>query len=149
MTENQSENWVVDCSDDESLRASGISGETSDKSKVWEPSGPKIAFLYKQLEKMGAIDLKWQCPGRRSPSVHSPASGERKFMDTSEQPKASSEPNEFDFDEDFDDLSSNKITTLRRKSIGQQPKRVAKLDNVMKDIKKYHSLEQAPRKSTD
>lgn len=40
-------------------------------SSTWEPKPEDIIRLYTTLEKKGILELEWQCPGRRSPSVHS------------------------------------------------------------------------------
>jgi uncharacterized protein with WD repeat len=142
--------WTVECSDEESYQASSSHRMINGK-KVWEPSGQQIAFLYRQLEKSGSIDLKWQCPGRRSPSVHSNSQGSDKKLDTGENSKTVDEPNEFDFDEDIlDQPSANKPLVPRRKSATTQAtkKQVAKLDKVMNDMKKYQILDQQQRKSS-
>ena len=108
------DDWKVECSDEDSY-------PEVKPSKEWEPNGQQIAMLYRQLEKIGSIDLKWQCPGRRSPSVHSSSLGmDKKMTDANEQSKKTIEPNEFDFDDDFmDEPTMNKVTVPRRKSTTQ------------------------------
>lgn len=121
MTDVQKEDgeWEVGCSDEESYAPAGV-----DKPDLrnWEPTGVQIALLYKQLEKIGSIDLKWQCPGRRSPSVHSNTTGaEKKSQELSDQAKKVVEPNEFDFDDDaFDEpVGQTSKLAVRRKSTTQ------------------------------
>lgn len=106
-----SEGWFVNCSDDENEDQRIVNG-----SKVWEPEGDKIAQLYSEIEKKGFIDLKWTCPGRRSPSINSTAhSSEKKSSDPNDGNIKSNEPNEFDFDEDIFDVPA-KVSAPRRRS---------------------------------
>lgn len=115
MSQDNSD-WTVSCSDEESYQPNSSQREVNGK-KVWEPSGQQIAFLYRQLEKSGSIDLKWQCPGRRSPSVHSNSQSNDKKLDTMDNSKLAPEPNEFDFDEDIlDQPSMSSKLVPRRKS---------------------------------
>lgn len=118
MSDEQSEDWTVPCSDDEAYQDSPPA--TEGKKRVYEPSGAQIAMLYRQLEKSGAIDLKWQCPGRRSPSVHSNSQVNEKKQSESGDNSKKIEPNEFDFDDEmFDEPSASKIAVPRRKSTSQ------------------------------
>lgn len=103
---NDSE-WAVDCSDEESYASMGSKKMVNGR-MVWEPNGKQMAFLYQQLEKSGCMDLRWQCPGRRSPSVHSvtQAAAEKKTANTSETSAKVSAVTEFDFDEEFADTNA-------------------------------------------
>lgn len=60
-----SEDWVVECSDDE------LATEAKESGDNWEPTPNEIMTMYELLESKGVLDLEWQCPGRRSPSVNS------------------------------------------------------------------------------
>lgn len=109
------QDWKVSCSDDEGY------GRIDSSNTSWEPPVKQIALLYQQLEKNGSLDLKWQCPGRRSPSVHS-TSGQTVDKSKTSNMTDSSKPNsavtEFDFDEEFADSNpaTAKLSAPRRKN---------------------------------
>lgn len=121
MSDPQLDDWTVPCSDEEAEQSDSLAARAADGKRCYEPSGSQIAMLYRQLERTGAIDLKWQCPGRRSPSVHSNSQlGDKKQSDASDASRKTSESNEFDFDDAvFDEPSANKIAAPRRKSTSQ------------------------------
>jgi hypothetical protein len=78
------------------------------------------------------MDLRWQCPGRRSPSVHSvsQAGGDKKSgaggsesASSSKAAAAAAAVTEFDFDEEFADTSAAtaKLTSIpNRRKTGNQ-----------------------------
>jgi len=112
--EDNLEDWKVSCSDDEGY------GGRSDKDGKWEPPIDQVIMFYQRLQENGSLELKWSCPGRRSPSLESESQlgSERKSSNasTSDTTKASTE---FDFDEEFADSVSNPTTKLsasRRKN---------------------------------
>lgn len=121
--EDESE-WTVECSDEETYNNVGTNRQVERKT-IWEPSGKQIAFLYQQLEKTGCIDLRWQCPGRRSPSVHSvtQGAGDKKSANANESNSKVSVVTEFDFDEEFADTNAAtaKLTAIpNRRKTGNQ-----------------------------
>ncbi|XP_067122687.1 PAXIP1-associated glutamate-rich protein 1 [Centruroides vittatus] len=139
-TTESEEDWRVSCSDEE-----------KESCRIWEPKPEEILDLYIKLEKRGILDLEWQCPGRRSPSVHSSESEcvDRKQMDDEDLKLKRCEPNEFDFDDEMSDGSTQKITPIRRTPVGgssSAQKRVARLDKVMLDIRRYRHLDEMDKK---
>ena len=145
--------WSIDVSDDEKY---GTNLTRQGKVTKWEPSPTRIAFLYQQLEKNGSLDLKWKCPGRRSPSVHSPAAGnnvlERNKVNVVDANKQSNLlASEFEFDEKFGDFNPTSTVTSvnRRKPVNQGSRKVAKLENVMNNLKKYQIMDSQTKKSSN
>ena len=121
--ENESD-WTVECSDEETHSKNWTQRQVDGKT-VWEPPGKQIAFLYQQLEKTGCMDLRWQCPGRRSPSVHSVSqgAGDKKSASASETGSKVAVVTEFDFDEEFADTNAAtaKLTAIpNRRKTGNQ-----------------------------
>jgi len=57
----------------------------------------------------------------------------------------SAELNEFDFDSQPD--KPTKKFTLKRAPARQQPKKVARMDKVFNDIRKYQKMDEAAKKS--
>jgi PAXIP1-associated protein, putative len=111
------EDWVVNCSDEELYDVKNRMTVVKGK-EVWEPSEDKIANLYLQIEKNGALDLKWVCPGRRSPSIHTNLTSEnRKQIETNDSNTALAEPNQFDFDEEVNTVSIPKVNVVKRRSL--------------------------------
>lgn len=117
--------WTVACSDEETCSKTWTVREVAGK-RVWEPtSGKQIAFLYQQLEKTGCMDLRWQCPGRRSPSVHSASqgTGDKKAANASEASSKAPVVTEFDFDEEFADTNAATVKVAaipNRRKTGNQ-----------------------------
>lgn len=108
---------TVDCSDDELYDVKNRITTNHKGEKVWEPEGAKIAELYSQIEKDQVLTLKWTCPGRRPPSSHSDSTEERKIQIESLDIKdKSSESNQFDFDEDQPQNSTNFLKVAKRRS---------------------------------
>ncbi|XP_077554636.1 PAXIP1-associated glutamate-rich protein 1-like [Haemaphysalis longicornis] len=134
------EDWKVDCSDEEKyLPPRDDHGGTSD----WEPRPEEIVELYTTLAEKGSLELEWRCPGRRSPSVHSNESEGADRRAVAEDETKTSEPNEFDFDDEGPDPScSPKITPRRRAApVSSVQKRVAKFDKVVFDVRRQRELE--------
>ena len=111
--------FVVDCSDDESYENNESNYRIVNGKKVWEPNGQQIASLYRQLEAKGFIELRWQCPGRRSPSVHNINLNDRQKTEpidneTNLSDKTSDLLNEFDFDTEFN--TESQVVNIATKS---------------------------------
>lgn len=145
MSNIASDELFVDCSDEESYQMDGTFSKVDGKIN-WTPNPTRIAELYQQIEKNGVLDLKWTNPGRRSPSDHSSSQNVEGKSDSEEQ-KPSDGPTAFDFDESdiFDSDPTNKLlATSRRKSSvsSASTKKVAKLDKVIGDMKKYQIIDQ-------
>ncbi|KAG8181092.1 hypothetical protein JTE90_016605 [Oedothorax gibbosus] len=132
------EDWVVDCSDDE------LANEAKESGDMWEPTPSEIMTMYELLESKGVLEFEWQCPGRRSPSVNSTQSDLlEKGTASDEDNKAEAEPNEFDFDDEFAvDKPSPKISPRKRAQATSAQKRVARLDKVMFDIQRHRKLDE-------
>lgn len=131
-----------DCSDEEIYKADSTFSKMDGKID-WKPNPTRIAELYRQIESNGTIDLKWINPGRRSPSDHS--SSQNVDIKTESDETKPSETNAFDFDESdiFDTDHSNKVLAATRKKSGSSStKKVAKLDKVIGDMKKYQIIDQ-------
>ena len=121
------DNFVVDCSDDENYDNNESNYRLVLEQRVWEPKGGQIAQLYRQLESKGFIELRWQCPGRRSPSVHNIAIGGQR-SDTNDNDlnindnKTNDLLNEFDFESEMDtklsNMGSKASQPQRRRSAG-------------------------------
>lgn len=136
------EDWKVSCSDEEKYlppRDDHGVGRPSD----WEPKPEEIARLYATLVEKGSLDLEWQCPGRRSPSIHSNESDGADRRAVEENEMKTSEPNEFDFDDEGPDPNcSPKITPRRRAAPATSAqKRVAKFDKVVFDVRRQRELD--------
>ncbi|CAN7997272.1 unnamed protein product [Ixodes hexagonus] len=133
------DDWRVCCSDDEKFpaRTTDARGNPS-----WEPNPEEIIELYSSLSKKGVLDLEWQCPGRRSPSVHSNESDGADRRAAEEDEAKPVEPNEFDFDDEgLEPKCSPKITPRRRTTPSSTQKRIAKFDKVMFDVRRQRELE--------
>ena len=145
MSSNVSEDLLAECSDEETFQKCGTLTKVDGKIE-WRPDPARIAQLYQQVEKHGVIDLKWTNPGRRSPSDHS-SSQNTEVKSESEEIKVSEGPTAFDFDEHdiFDNDPSDKLlsTSRRKPSVSSNSnKKVAKLDKVIGDMKKYQIMDQ-------
>lgn len=145
MSTDTTEDWIVDCSDEETYQKNGSFSKVDGKID-WKPDPARIAELYQQIEKSGVVDLKWINPGRRSPSDHSSSQNTENKSEADES-KPSDGPTAFDFDESdvFDEDPSNKLlaTSRRKPSVtSNTTKKVAKLDKVIGDMKKYQIIDQ-------
>lgn len=145
MSTDTTEDWMVDCSDEETYQKNGSFSKVDGKID-WKPDPVRIAELYQQIETSGVVDLKWINPGRRSPSDHSSSQNIENKSETDES-KPSDGPTAFDFDESdvFDEDPSNKLlaSSRRKPSItSNTTKKVAKLDKVIGDMKKYQIIDQ-------
>lgn len=134
-----SENEIIAiCSDDEI----GISYK---EHGTWEPTSEEIVDLYEALDTKGVLDFEWQCPGRRSPSATSIKSDfiEKGTLSDDDVNKLT-EPNEFDFKDEFSlENPSPKISPRRRANqASSAQKRVARLDKVMYDIQRHRKLDE-------
>lgn len=58
MDDSEDQNWSIDCSDD----------ELKNCSDPWEPNPEEIDLMYSLLNKGELPELKWKCPGYRTPS---------------------------------------------------------------------------------
>ncbi|CAG2170667.1 unnamed protein product [Oppiella nova] len=98
--------FAIECSDDDNYdNNSAVNTREVNGRREWEPNGADIRRLYSHLSARGVLELRWQCPGRRSPSVHGLA--------LHGKPDATADPiaaqtdaktaakNEFDFESDF------------------------------------------------
>lgn len=141
VSTTEDEEWSVPHSDEESYSYS----ETSGGQSAWEPSPADIIQLYQVLGSKGILDLEWQCPGRRSPSVHSNESEsiDKRPMDSEDNNK-NFEPNEFDFEDEGPPESSSPQITPRRRTTpaNSAQKRIARLDKVMFDIRRYRKMDE-------
>ncbi|XP_054163377.1 mucin-2-like [Oppia nitens] len=144
--------FKIECSDDENYDNNENNYRVVNGKKVWEPTGADIARLYQQLEAKGFIELRWQCPGRRSPSVHNLAINNKPDVidnDTNGSDNKSSLMNEFDFENDFNDdhnllpMATKSGSQTKRRSTGI--KKQTNLTKVMADIKKYHFVDQTKK----
>jgi len=124
---NVDKNLNVECSDDENYGNSQDNFRLVDGKRIWEPTGEQIGQLYQQLESKGFIELRWQCPGRRSPSVHSlintinsQKNCETSDHDTNNTDNLKTELNEFDFETDFNNESTigTKVQPRKRSNQG-------------------------------
>lgn len=134
------EDWKVECSDDEKYLSQG----DDHGSGSWEPRPEDIIRLYTTLAEKGTLELEWRCLGRRSPSVHSNESDGAERRAVEEDQTKTSEPNEFDFDDDEgpDTSCSPKITPRRRAAPPSSvQKRVAKFDKVVFDVRRQRELD--------
>lgn len=128
---------IASCSDDEIV-------STWKEKGTWEPTPEEIINMYDMLESKGVLEFEWQCPGRRSPSVSSIKSDliDKNTLSDEDVTKLS-EPNEFDFNDEFGLDPSPKITSRRRGSQATcAQKRVARLDKVMYDIQRHRKLDE-------
>lgn len=121
-------NWRVECSDDENYGNYNDNYRIVNGKRIWEPKGEQIAALYAQLEKKGFIELRWQCPGRRSPSVHSSQhnANDKKNDNMSDtnvgnDNNKANELNEFDFENEFTKETAlpAKVNPRRRSNQGK------------------------------
>ncbi|XP_076369241.1 PTIP binding protein Pa1 isoform X2 [Tachypleus tridentatus] len=149
--ERGQEDWKVSCSDEEKYFGTK---EESVSSQNWEPKAEDIVRLYNILDKRGIIELEWHCPGRRSPSVHSNESEsiDRRMPEIEDSKQL--EPNEFDFDDDGNEVTTPKVTPRHRSTPGSSAqKRVARLEKVMLDIRRHRRLDelegQTPKKGSN
>lgn len=118
QTTNNNE-WQIDYSDDESeLFDPKENYREINGKRVWEPKGSEIAALYFQLEKRGYLDLKWQCPGRRAPSIPTLPVNEDKKQEIPEAGEKQNQSHEFDFEDDFglETAPTAKLNQSRRRS---------------------------------
>lgn len=111
------EEWKVNCSDEETFYGDENNYRIVNGKRIWEPKIEEIVSLYQQLEHKGFIELKWQCPGRRSPSVHSAQQSNEKKPEINDEVHKTNESNEFDFDDDFGKEPSlpTKVTQPRKR----------------------------------
>ena len=111
------EEWKVNCSDEEAFYGDENNYRIVNGKRIWEPKIEEIVSLYQQLEHKGFIELKWQCPGRRSPSVHSAQQSNEKKPEINDEVHKTNESNEFDFDDDFGKEPSlpTKVTQPRKR----------------------------------
>lgn len=58
MTSHEDDNWNIDCSDEEFKNCQD----------PWEPEAEEIDRIYSSLAKGDIPELKWKCPGYRTPS---------------------------------------------------------------------------------
>ena len=58
MENSEEQNWYVECSDD----------ELKDIPDPWEPEPEQIDRIYSLLAKGQLPEIKWKCPGYRTPS---------------------------------------------------------------------------------
>ncbi|CAM1325784.1 Uncharacterised protein g9069 [Pycnogonum litorale] len=115
---------------------------------IWHPKPSIVIELFNELKKVNVIELEWQCPGRRSPSVHNaPESPQESAVSKSNHVLI--EADEFDFGDDSGTLERNSRTPQRglrnispgsAKLKGSAQKRVAKFGNVMFNIRKHREL---------
>ncbi|GFW32486.1 uncharacterized protein TNCV_676451 [Trichonephila clavipes] len=138
MEENDvSDDWVVNCSDDE------LSTSAKDSSNLWEPTPEEIVSMYEILESKGILEFDWQCPGRRSPSVNSMKSDLlEKGPASNEDGKLPAEPNEFDFNDEFSTEQFSPKISARKRGATSAQKRIARLDKVMFDIQRHRKLDE-------
>ena len=134
--------WAVECSDDEKYDPVGK------KKGVWEPDPKDIKALYERLSNGETLTLEWKCRGRRSPT----AEHKEQDMDHTtgtlkeEKPKIEDKsiPTEFDFQDDFDMEPVNPVTPRRTPGSSKTPrtqtKRVARLDNILEDIRRHKKI---------
>ncbi|KAG1664861.1 hypothetical protein GQR58_019624 [Nymphon striatum] len=134
--------------------SSGDEFEESEKANNdWHPKTDKIIELFDQLQKGISLEIEWECPGRRSPSINTPDIP-MELVSTANASKIRKEPDEFDFGDDFgDDFGTKDVSdaltprgslrsnpgSAKNKTGG--PKRVARLDKVMFNIRKYRQLD--------
>ncbi|CAG2101263.1 unnamed protein product [Medioppia subpectinata] len=155
MTAANDQQFCIDCSDDENYDNNDSNDRVVDGKRVWEPSGTDISRLYRELEAKGFIELRWLCPGRRSPSVHN--------LGITPKPEPSDGPvsdtksdlmNEFDFEADFNGdqpvpaIGAKAGAQPKRRAPGpekQCPKKQTNLNKVMADIKKYQFIDHTKR----
>lgn len=133
------DNWRVNCSDEERFNPAKERGVNT----PWEPKAEEILRMYTILSEKGVLELEWQCPGRRSPSVHSNESDGADRRAVEENETKTVEPNEFDFDDEgLEPKPSPKITPRRRTNPpSNAQKRVAKFDKVMLDVRRHRELD--------
>ncbi|XP_014681132.1 PREDICTED: PAXIP1-associated glutamate-rich protein 1-like [Priapulus caudatus] len=137
--QGQDDDWFAACSDDEIYKPDGSLGDD------WHPDPKEIYQLYKRIESNPVLQLQWKNPGRRPPTPDT-GTDDHLPIGTDDSEEKIEESTEFDFDEDFGFETSVSITPRRtprsaRLSHGA-PKRVASLNQVMKDMARHKRLEQ-------
>ncbi|XP_041378701.1 uncharacterized protein LOC121390919 [Gigantopelta aegis] len=150
------QDWYIDGSDDEKYNPAKIPGV------VWQPNPKDILEMFDKLSRDKAVlELKWQCPGRRSPELEKDSDEE---MDDQEQEDdqeevveeevKAPEPSAFDFD-DFGTEPSGNITPRSISGGRKTPhtqKHVARMDKVLDDIRRQqlerNAIKEARRVAT-
>jgi hypothetical protein len=114
---NENNNFCIECSDDENYSNFEDNYRVVNGKRIWEPNGDQIESLYGELETKGFIELKWYCPGRRSPSVNSLIntinSQKTDILDPNHDNdiNKSNHLNEFDFEQEFNNETNHSINT--------------------------------------
>lgn len=138
ITEDQEEEWAVECSDEENYKI----------------GRDDIIEFYTKIANGEALELEWKCPGRRSPTPEPNTENAEEAEVVNREPMTEQKvvvPG-FDFD---DGSSSSGLVTPRRASVGsaKQPrikqKRVAQLDKIMNDMRRHRKMDEESRKSED
>ncbi|ENN73420.1 hypothetical protein HUJ04_004055 [Dendroctonus ponderosae] len=125
MDESEDQNWAVDCSDD----------ELKNCSDPWEPKPEEIDLMYSLLNKGELPELKWKCPGYRTPSPE-----RREAPKEENESKKQDEQDDFDF---MDEMTSPKLK-IRSKGAdtlkGSAKKKTTSLDGVINNMRRHHLL---------
>ena len=127
MNETNDQKFVIECSDDDNYENNDDNYRVVNGKRIWEPNGQLISSLYKQLEAKGFIELRWQCPGRRSPSVHNFNANERQKTESVETEANTSDKNDLMTEFDFETESqlpiakTGPLSGQRRRTTGQFP----------------------------
>ncbi|XP_066256315.1 PAXIP1-associated glutamate-rich protein 1 [Euwallacea similis] len=123
------ESFCIECSDD----------ELKDSGDPWEPDLEEIYRIYSLLSKGEIPQLKWSCPGYRTPSP-----------EPSEEPKEENTEMNTDEQDDFDfmDETSSPRLKIRHNKTGDTLKGSAKkkttsLDGVINNMRRHHLLPSA------
>jgi len=125
MDNAEDKTWQVECSDD----------EIKDPRDPWEPEPEEIDRIYSLLTKGELPELKWKCPGYRTPSPELTEEPKEENDNTKE------EQDDFDF---MDEMTSPKLKIIRHKGAetlkGSAKKKTTSLDGVINNMRRHHLL---------
>ncbi|PIK60026.1 putative proteoglycan 4 isoform X2 [Apostichopus japonicus] len=120
-----------------------------------EPPPHVIVELYQKLDEGNILDLEWTCLGRRTPDEDGEKMDVEEVVPNDQEEKVD-QPVEEDptFDFDMDAVIENKVTPRRipgfePKGSGSAKKRVAKMDKVLNDIRRFSKINEEMEKTGD
>lgn len=125
-----------------------------DENYFSEPPSQVIVDLYQKLEEGNVLNLEWTCLGRRTPDEDGEKMEVEAVVEDNQEDKVDQpvfeDPTEFDFDID----AVMKVTPRRTpgfevKGSGSAKKRVAKMDKVLDDIRRFSKINQEMAKTGD
>ncbi|XP_069782990.1 PAXIP1-associated glutamate-rich protein 1 isoform X1 [Narcine bancroftii] len=138
------ESWCVGRSDDEEEEVEG--------SESWCPSPPEIVHLYRILSEHGRLELSARPLPRRPPTPEAGPpdeedDGAEELQALEEEAEKPPVPTEFDFDDE--PAPTKSFLGMRRSagSSGRPPRREARLDKVLSDMKRHKRIEEQMMRS--